>query len=680
MSDDPWKEFRIGAEVGEAPSGPVETYLAPGLTTPRPPPPELRAAPGEQYRAAALADRERAVRAGIPLGEGYTDRLARGVGFGWTDELMAAGGVPFEMIRRGMLNPAEAYRYTKAREDLRTEQMLENTKGFGGGAAEVMGGMFGAGTSGALGAGRAALSRMSPNMERAANYALSIGKGAGLGAVAGAGEAPDIAGIPRGMMMGGVFGAGIGAVAPPVIATGAHIARGLQMPRLRDPEKVATEQLADVARRAGVSGDEMVRSVTDAAAAGQPFTVADALGKEGQRKLTAMAKTPGEQRALITEALTARDLNMPHRVGQEVGQAFGAPGTSEAAREALIARAKADAEPLYARAEAYPTWSNRLQQFFDDPIARPGLRQGVELQRLEAVGNNRPFNPRDAMITDFDAAGDPIITGVPNMRTIHTLKVGLDKMIDGERNEVTGGLTARGRALLQFQQGLLREVDEINPAYAEARRAYAGPMSIADAVRVGEQMPRRGRAADTVPAFEALPAAQQQGVRIGYADAVREPLERTGNLPTILREKSPKGAAELEALSLYQGPRRPGEPDQLRKFLNREETMQRASKNALGGSATVENAADVADTPAAAEVIGGALSAAASGNPLSFSQRMLHMFDSARKGESEAQRMAITRALLSRDPNMVEAMAARIAAEQQRRAMNPFVYRSPFRP
>src|SRR5262245_57893289 len=109
---------------------------------------------------------------------------------------------------------------------------------------------------------------------------------------------------------------------------------------------------------------------------------------------------------------------------------MGAPSSARAASEELMNTAATRAAPLYREAERHPVWSERMQSFLDDPIARQGLRQGVEIQRLNTVGTDRPFRPQDAAITGFNEAGDPIISGVPNMQTVHTLKVGLDRMIE----------------------------------------------------------------------------------------------------------------------------------------------------------------------------------------------------------------------------------------------------------
>jgi len=62
----------------------------------------------DKYQQAAIEERDRLVKAGVPMNEGYTDRLARGAGFGWADEISAGFQVPLEMIRRGV-NPVGAY-------------------------------------------------------------------------------------------------------------------------------------------------------------------------------------------------------------------------------------------------------------------------------------------------------------------------------------------------------------------------------------------------------------------------------------------------------------------------------------------------------------------------------------------------------------------------------------------
>jgi hypothetical protein len=381
----------------------------------------------DKYKAAAQEDLARPQPYGM---RGYTGRV--GMGIPWSDEIQAAAMTPFEMMRRGTFDPTEGYAYAKARENLLNEQTRKNTEGVLGTAAEVSGGL--ATGAGVLGSGtRAAAVTINGRTipAGAVNYGLNAVKAGGLGAVTGAGEGDTFGERLKGAAIGGGIGLGLGATLPAVAPAFSSAARLFQIPRLRDPEKIATEQIAKVARDAGVSMEELGNRLAAARAAGQTdFTIADALGKEGQRKLAAIAKTPGAARESITEALTARDLNMPTRVGEEVGRKLNSPYSAEASREALINRASADAGPLYRQAEQHTTWSPRLQEFWDHPDVQRGLARGVRRQARDAVGTGRPFDPNDYGITNFNAAGDPIISGVPNMKSIQAAKVGLDEMID----------------------------------------------------------------------------------------------------------------------------------------------------------------------------------------------------------------------------------------------------------
>jgi hypothetical protein len=634
----------------------------------------------DKYRQAAIADRDKLVAAGANLPEGYTDRAARGAGLGWADELVAGATVPLEMIKRGTWSPAEAYRYNKAALDLRNEKTDENTAGAGGVAADLVGGLATGG--GAI--GRQAVARTIPYLNKTIsapvmNYGKGVATGATLGGIYGAGEAPDIASIPGGAATGAAIGGTVGAALPAVAATLGAGARALQVPRLRDPEKIATEQVAKTVRDSGQPIEEIVQRVRDAHAAGQTdYTIADAIGHAGERKLTGVAKVPGPGREMITEVLANRGLDMPQRTGGEVARALGAPRTAAVETEALIDRAGREAGPLYRQAEqvGHPVWNDAIRDIVSDPIAKAGLKRGIEIQRIEAAGTGRASQPTDTAIVGFNEALDPIAGQVPNMRTLQALKVGLDDIIESSINPATGRLNAHGRAVTGFKNRLLENIDTMNPVYREARQAYAGPMAVKDAVRTGQDMVTRGRPADTLREFHGSSPTEQQGIRIGVADKVQEQLERAGNYTPYLRAKSPKGSQELEALSLYQGPRQPGQPDQLRQFLNREEQMQRTSNAARGGSSTAENLADINAQPGAGEMLGLAGNVA-SGRLLAAAQGALGMAGRFAKGENEAQRTAIARALMTRDPDAAQRVADRIGAyDLRRRGINPWTGRA----
>lgn len=130
-------------------------------------------------------------------------------------------------------------------------------------------------------------------------------------------------------------------------------------------------------------------------------------------------------------------------------------------------------------------WSPRIQQFLDDPITQAGLAKGVKLQRLEALAEGKPFNPTDYAITGVDAAGNPVVGSVPNMRTMNVVKKGLDDMVEASKNPTTGKLSEEGVAIDKVRRSFLGELDNVNSDYKAARESWAGPSKTMDAFKKG---------------------------------------------------------------------------------------------------------------------------------------------------------------------------------------------------
>jgi hypothetical protein len=640
----------------------------------------------DPYRAAAIKEREwfQKNAPGL-LNEGYTRRLGMGAGIGWLDEALAAGSTPFEMIKQRTFNPREAYNYALARERLTSEKARENTPGVLGAGAELLGGAAGFGGA-AAGTAIKSIAGAAPKAVQiagktvpqwAVNTGKNVGVGAGLGAISGAGEAEkslleDPTDIPKHMLTSGAMGGVLGGVLPPAIqAAGSglgYVTRAVQTPRLFAPQSVADQRVLQIANDAGVSPQEIVRRVTDAHASGQTgYTVADAIGNEGARALTAQAKTPGAQREAIVKTLTDRAAGRRERVVADVGDALGVQGTAAQAEAALLERARTQSRPFYQEADQHPTWSNRLQEFLDDPIAQRGLARGRYLNRVDAVGNPNAPRQFDRVVTDFDAAGNNVSTNVDTMSTLNTLKIGLDDMI-ARRVRQFGRNDREVGVLTGYKNRMLAEMDALNPAYREARANFSEPMRISNAVDTGRDLTASAaRYQDTVPQIvrETLPEAERQGLRIGYADKVFAPYEAGGNFPTLLTSKSAKGRAELDALSRIEGPVQPGQPSPLRRYLNREEAMIENERKALGGSPTAENLADMAAGDAAlGDAVAGTTRDLMTGNKLGLAMRAWNQFTKYAQGNSEAQRMAITRALLESDPTAAQAMAQRLAIRE----------------
>jgi hypothetical protein len=523
-------------------------------------------------------------------------------------------------------------------------------------------------------------------------YGGNVGKAATVGGISGAGEGDTMGERAVGAGVGTALGGAIGAAAPAVINTVRWAAQPLtnQFRRLApsspsapipNAEDIATGQVARTIERSGKTQQQIAQEVADANASGQPYILAEGIGLEGQRRLAGIAKTPGAARQWIDEDLGARDLGRGMRAQEAVETGLGVPRglTAEEAQLALTQRAQRNSRPFYQAAEqVQPVWSERMQQFFQHPEYQKALKEGFHVERTRALAEGRPFNPHDYAITQFDEAGDPIMSAVPNMRTIDLMKKGVDQILNKQRNPLTGHLDTNDpyvNALQRSQQAMLREVDSLNPMYARARAEYAGPAQMRSAVERGRDIPMAGRPEDTIRRYNAVPPNEQAGNRIGIADRLAQQMNKgteTGPLPAYMRNL--KGRQELDWMSQHQGPRQPVppnqmarrsdpmqfQPDPMRRALDREKIMRKTFADARGGSNTAENLADMADNlPPPPDLIGVGSNLFA-GNIIGAIKAAIPASARLQRGENEAQRTAMARILMERDPTEIAAIMQRI--------------------
>jgi hypothetical protein len=532
-------------------------------------------------------------------------------------------------------------------------------------AAHLTGQLAGGAATG-VGAARSGFTLAKAGAPLLERMVLGSAEGMGYGAAAGAGN--TYSGNPMDYLhnagTGAQIGAGVGAAAPAVVAglgwAGSKVAQPFNF--FRSDQDVARDRVTKAMMDAkGKTAAGIDTDIQSAEAAGQPgYSVVDAIGKPAQRELAVVAKQQGPARDLVTTELEPRNVAAPMRRASEVDKALGVEGTAKQAEAALLEKAQTESKPFYdAAMEKAPVHNDIIAEGIQHPIMRKAVAQGIKLQSVENAMTGKPFNPTDPAIVGFDEAGDPIIKGVPNMRTLQQAKIGLDRMIDEAVNPATGQTSQYGRALIGFKNRLLEQINAINPEFAAANKIYAGPMSVRKAVDAGRDMASpNARFADVLDEFRANDPNIQQGNRIGLANQLNAPLER-GQIPSQLTPKSQQGTNILNEMSLYQGPNKPvpnanlmepspgGVPgeNQWRTFMNREDAMAKTNQAALGGPATAENIADMTAQQSAIPKIGGALARGEVKTALGHAWELAKVIG---RGESEGARHEIAKALLLR--------------------------------
>ena len=156
-----------------------------------------------------------------------------------------------------------------------------------------------------------------------------------------------------------------------------------------------------------------------------------------------------------------------------------------------------------------------LQRVLRDPISQQGLREGLEVQRLEALSQRRPFDPGEYAVTGEHPNGDPIVGKVPNLRTYDAVKRGYDAILEKTRDPITGKIPSN--AIMALRKELVKELDaHAPPEYAAARKAWEGPSRMIDAVYEGKVF--HNKAPEIIKKYvDGLTPAEHDAYKIGVA-------------------------------------------------------------------------------------------------------------------------------------------------------------------
>jgi len=613
----------------------------------------------DKYRQAAQDDLSRMQAFDGDTGYGVKNSILNGLTLGAAPTILSAMQTPIEMAKRGTFDPTEGYAYAKARQDMMRDKYRDEHP-----IADAIGNAAGGITTGA-GLANNGLTLVKAGQGLLPRAAAMAGEGAAYGGITGFNEGDGIEGRLKGAGQGAALGGAIGGALPAVGAAGkAALSPVISNIAARwNPEGAARARLVRALSESGQTSSDVAQKVSDAAGSGQGvYTLADALGSPGQNLLSTVARAPGEGRTAVTNFLEGRQAGQANRVASQIDEALGVNGTAKQATQRLFQEGDEAARPLYDKAmQVGPVWDDRIQQFLDDPIMKQGLATGVKIQRLNALAKGEKFNPHDYAIIDFDAAGEPIFGGVPNMRTLQAGKIGLDKLVEEHSDPVTGRMTQMGSAINGVRKAFLAKLNDYNPAYREANAAYAGPAQAREAIEAGRDMARTGRAADNLADFGALSPINQQAARIGYADATNQGIERGAQGVNAARKfTSDKSQAELPALSLFNGPYRPGQADTLSQRLGREMDMFETRRIALGGSRTADNLANEEAAGIDPRIFWNALH----GNFVKAGANAIHASGNALTGNTPAVRSALAQLLLrSGDQGSIAPMLNAIQSE-----------------
>jgi hypothetical protein len=340
------------------------------------------------------------------------------------------------------------------------------------------------------------------------------------------------------------------------------------------PQTGAATDVARAVARDELTAAQLAQRAAETQAIRPGATLADVGGENVRGLVERVAQTPGAGRTIVTPFLSARQTGQRMRLASDLETLTGTTQTAvEAIDQTMTERASA-AKPIYDIA-------------FDFNARRvPEIVDAWERETSTGYGRSILLNPnfRRTLQTEYgirDPAQAPLMVQIDAWK-----KIADDQIADAIRS----GQGNKARVLTGMRERMLDVVDEANPAYAQARAAWAGPSKYLDAIESGKGILSRSRSAQEVTRdFARLGESEQEAYRIGAVSAI---VARMGEDPAKFADmtkflRSPAMREKVAALMPTAAAREKWE-----RILSFEISSSELTGRALGGSATARRLAE----------------------------------------------------------------------------------------
>lgn len=434
---------------------------------------------------------------------------------------------------------------------------------------------------------------------------------------------------------GGALGAGGGRL----------LQRGAQA--FRSGKDQAARYLAEKLLGAGQDVNDLAVAHARAASTGKPVALGD-VGPQGIKDAGgAAARTPGPGRETAQGTLVPRQEGQVGRVSDDVADAVGGkPGSFTQTLDDISAQRAAEAKPLYEKAmHTKPLVSPKIKEITNRPSGKSALDRGLKIARDEGIPDNELFDAQGNYTT----------------KALHYMKMGLDDMIDSAQRS---GDNAAGRAFTIMKNELLGEMDRLNPAYAQARKVFAGHAANLRALETGRKAvtahPDQIRSE-----LSNMSVAEQEMYRRGFAQRIIEDVEKAADQGNAAKRIF-GNTAKRERMRAVLGDEN---YNKLAERLGVEDAMYGSYRRANVGSETAERMSAQSDIDEflvgqAPEMASGFGRSLMSGSIAPLMQTLgLNGIANLLRGISQRARGHIAKMLFSNDPNDVKMALKAIAKE-----------------
>lgn len=373
-----------------------------------------------------------------------------------------------------------------------------------------------------------------------------------------------------GAAVGGATGLGIGAAVPVVAQTARAGWQALTNPGQAGARR-ATRRLATSLQRDAMTPETVTQRLREM---GPEATIADAGGRNTQQLARTAASTPGRAQDVADDLLDQRQYGAGQRISQFAQRLLGKNANYAEDLAALDDVMKKSAKPLYDKAyQKVIPQTDKLRSLADRDV----MKKAVENARRIASNEGEE-------IPEF--VTDKSLRYGMSAKAWDYVKRGIDDVLESYRDKTTGKLVldTEGRSINQVRRELLDELDSINPDYAKARAAYAGPASAKDAMVRGRGF-IRGDEMLTKKQVEAMTPAELEFFKVGVARGIHDKVTRPLEGINVARQIGRSGPIK-EKLAIIFG------DDGAKEFLKKiaaEEQFSKTRQIVQGGSKTDAN-------------------------------------------------------------------------------------------
>lgn len=429
------------------------------------------------------------------------------------------------------------------------------------------------------------------------------------------------------------------------------------------PEAFANKKVAERLANANLS----VEQATKRLESNPGNSLADIGGKSAQNLLKTATNIPGKAQQRVQTQLVLKQMQQGDRIRNAVRTTLADPDGYLTAKDDIAKTASDLAAPLYKQAYDTPI---PFTQSLEDILHTPAGKRALIKAQEKMANSQSEFRQMFANVADD---GTVKITRVPDTQGWDYIKRALDDEIGQLRR---AGVKDDARILTNLKNRMLDEIDQANPAFAQARKVWSGQASMDDALELGREALEQSPEA-TRRLLAKMSEADKQAYRIGVADALRKKIGKTDFTHNALLKffSSRDAVANLRAAF--------ASDEQFAAFRKAmfSEARKRSTYNVVtGNSSTAKQMADMMESGGLRDGVDFAQNAITSG-PVSATLRWIGSRMKMLGGFTPEVADQVARKLMATDPATVKKIttelmkieAQQISADQKRQLIQRLI-------